>query len=289
MDGNIHKYAECAGRGICNRETAQCECFEGYTGKGCQRTTCPNDCSGHGTCEYLQDLPFASVWGDYSSAVDQQQNNDFTYYEWDVTKTRGCLCDPQYTDIDCSRRMCPKANDVMDERTNIEDTRLYQVQTISVTNLVAIDTSTTFALTFKSSINESFTTTPIAYHATAATFASNIEDALTDLPNYVIDDVTVTATLTDNMNIDILVTFVGDNVQGPQNLLVLEDFGCSDGCTPKVSGLKLDSGTTITQTTAADHNNYECGRRGKCDYESGLCECFEGYRGLGCNEQTALV
>lgn len=43
------------------------------------------------------------------------------------------------------------------------------------------------------------------------------------------------------------------------------------------------------ETEASDFNNYECGRRGKCDYASGLCDCFSGYTGENCNELTNLV
>ena len=214
--------------------------------------------------------------------------NDFTYYDWDVKKTRGCLCDPQYTDVDCSRRMCPKANDVMDERLDLTDTLLYQVQTISIYSWDSLSSSDTFALTFKSTINETFTTIPINFDSNATNMALYVENALLNLPNYVIDGVTVTAdAMADNFTLQ--VTFDGDNVQGPQNLLMFESLECGSGCTPQVTGIQTLSTSIVNQTTAADYNNYECGRRGKCDYETGLCECFEGYKGLACNEQTALV
>jgi len=138
-NGLVHKYTECAGRGVCDRETGICECFEGYTGKGCQRTTCPNDCSGHGRCMYVEELSYAAVYSDYygfreglnelGSAAVTFTDTIMTNY-WDAHKTRGCVCDSQWTEVDCSRRMCPKANDVMDERLNVGDTVLYQQQMI---------------------------------------------------------------------------------------------------------------------------------------------------------------
>merc|ERR1711988_2068542 len=116
--------------------------------------------------------------------------------------------------------------------------------------------------------------------------AEAIEAALEALPNYVIDAVSVNVTteMTDHSayssqvgieTAQISIAFIGATVQGPQNLLIVESYG------PALS--------SVIEERAADYNNYECGRRGKCDYDSGVCECFECYTGLGCSIQTALM
>ena len=56
VDDEGHFYMECANRGLCDRSTGECECFDGYTGSGCQRLACPEGCSGHGTCETVDEL-----------------------------------------------------------------------------------------------------------------------------------------------------------------------------------------------------------------------------------------
>jgi hypothetical protein len=51
-----HFYMECSNAGACDRSDGSCLCFPGYTGLACSRTTCPLDCSGHGTCMSVRDL-----------------------------------------------------------------------------------------------------------------------------------------------------------------------------------------------------------------------------------------
>jgi hypothetical protein len=330
-DGGHHKYAECAGRGICDRGTGECACFDGYEGKGCQRTTCPNDCSGHGTCEYIEDMAFAATWNDYTNQGFRHSAETFEFNKWDSGKTRGCVCDAQFGDVDCSKRMCPYGNDVLDVRDNLLVTTKYQQQEIRfVSNDGTITGATagvysmkgqTFALTFKSRLNETFTTIPIAFDATdLADFVNDVQLALLNLPNRVIDGITVTAqkgltsaaygtdanhTSVDNADgfgdattsrnmLTVTITFTGEAVQGPQHLISVEDYECSSGCTPKITGLDVQyrlnhQQSNITEVVLADYNSYECGRRGKCDYATGLCGCFTGYSGENCNTLTTLV
>jgi len=310
-----------------------------------------------------------------------QDAHTFEYFGWDRHKTRGCICDPEYGDLDCSKRMCPFGTDIMDQRNNLRTNGHYEVQSIwlqaygSSANNGDLDTQElrTFALTFKSKLNETFTTRPIVMDAgTSANPAAglhdmvlDIEQALEELPNRVIDDVKVNVGLfkTNGQGaingIKINITFSGEHVQGPQNLLTVRSYLCGDGCTPKLSGLDLEpnkqfvsvgfvnrfglevyttdwaaslkspigassqpgalnggtaypglggdeNGAAVVPDTTnilpsdgtwgrnvgmamSDYNSYECGRRGKCDYTTGVCGCFAGYTGISCGTITALV
>jgi len=245
------------------------------------------------------------------------------YRYWDKTKTRGCVCDPEWADVDCSKRMCPYGNDVMDHRQDMNNAQEYHVQIIDFVTEKEVDIAAsataeiadrTFALTFTSKLNETFTTIPIVFKGYDNTgdpksdqynaFTAAIESALEGLPNEVIDEVKVAMTAPADegvgQKVSVNVTFTGAHVQGTQNLLKVQVHSCGDGCTPKLDGLTLafdhhmvkeapvvESGAAIHHP--ADFNSYECGRRGKCDYDSGVCECFEGYTGIACNTITALV
>ena len=81
---------------------------------------------------------------------------------------------------------------------------------------------------------------------------------------------------------------------GRQNLLEVVVAKCGAGCTPQLTGLltlvaNTNTTSSIEESQAADFNSYECGRRGKCDYDVGICSCFEGFTGESCTTITALV
>merc|ERR1712146_409120 len=128
--GSTHQTnVECSDAGTCDRLTGECKCFAGYEGSACQRTTCPNECSGHGTCRSNIDFGI-----DFSEAVHAQQLATAEdpkkvvspYYDyflvtydnaWDSDMQYGCLCDVGFRGADCSLMECPSAEDPLDEET----------------------------------------------------------------------------------------------------------------------------------------------------------------------------
>merc|ERR1712072_430664 len=87
-----HFYRECANKGTCDRTTGTCNCFPGYEGEGCSRTSCPSNCNGPGRCRTVAD--------EYPS-----------YSAWDLHHTQMCSCDPGYSGPSCAQRSCPKGAD----------------------------------------------------------------------------------------------------------------------------------------------------------------------------------
>jgi hypothetical protein len=96
---SAHQEVECSGRGLCDRATGRCGCFDGFNGEACQRTTCPNDCSGHGVCQDER-----RFYNDATNGV---------YGAYDARKQMGCVCDEGFRGPDCGQIECPSGDDVM--------------------------------------------------------------------------------------------------------------------------------------------------------------------------------
>jgi len=96
---DAHPIMECSNKGLCDRNTGECTCFSNYEGRACERTICPNDCSGRGIC--MTQKALAAEYG-------------ATYVTpWDAEKHVGCKCDIGYRGPDCSLKECPSGNDVL--------------------------------------------------------------------------------------------------------------------------------------------------------------------------------
>lgn len=88
-----------------------CQCYPGFEGRACDRTVCPNSCSGHGTCQSL--TTFFRDHQDALSALGVSRTISYTtgYGTWDALKTYGCKCEAGYRGPDCSLRECPTGLD----------------------------------------------------------------------------------------------------------------------------------------------------------------------------------
>jgi hypothetical protein len=126
-----HALAECSNRGTCNKASGFCTCYPGFTGDACQRTACPNQCSGHGVCVSIKQM--ARMPNATPLAPNSYYEGDEDGTTWDEDKSFGCVCDSSWAvglgagqtqesewfGPDCSLRRCPSAND---PRTIRDDT-----------------------------------------------------------------------------------------------------------------------------------------------------------------------
>lgn len=102
LSQSAHGYMECSNAGSCDRKTGLCKCYNGFAGTTCNRISCPGEyreCSGHGTCKYINQL----AKSDYLNV----------YNLWDQDISRGCICDYEYFGGDCSQRYCKQGLDPM--------------------------------------------------------------------------------------------------------------------------------------------------------------------------------
>ncbi|KAG7399924.1 hypothetical protein PHYBOEH_007610 [Phytophthora boehmeriae] len=190
---DAHYYAECGNRGKCDRTTGECVCDAGFVGSGCRRMQCPNDCSGHGTCEFMEELA-SNTFHKRVGGVSGR-----TYGLWDQEKIMGCVCDANYEGHDCSLRTCPKGDDPL------TPSGTEMIQAIQIVG--TLSASTSLYLTYFDPYGNAYTTDKVATggvlpastaaaDVTAAdtstkTTCANIQAALRNLPNNVLNTVTV--------------------------------------------------------------------------------------------------
>jgi len=315
-----HAYVECSGRGTCDYSTGLCRCFEGYEGRGCRRTSCPNDCSGHGKC--LTNSEINDQYFSVTSANDQY---------WDMDRTQSCICDRGFTGYDCSERICPFGDD---PTTACSENSAADYQMVQV---AISDNSTYFTLQFTDMFGGEFTTRPVAVDAcemNAPGGCPELQYALMELPNFAIPEVEVdlVAIVNDDtaasQTINTYVIHFSDAANtGKQNTLqceLLEDSS-GDGAAPKYTNVDAcavynvgqpewydESGTEISLSTSIGGHDFSysmddiipactsgdacadtayeefvpCSNKGLCDTATGTCVCSEGHFGEACEKQS---
>lgn len=178
VTNSAHYYMECSNKGTCNRDTGECECFDGYDGAACQRASCPgypDSCSGHGVCKTIKQLAHA----DHSNV----------YELWDKHSTMGCECDEGFSGPDCSERKCKNGIDPLyyDDSTTIKYATwdfalLTNSATIDFYNGQVDQGPGHWAIRFFDMHGEDWVTKPIVGTADC----DEVVDALESLPNEVI-------------------------------------------------------------------------------------------------------
>jgi hypothetical protein len=180
--------------------------------------------------------------------------------------------------------LCPKGADPLrDEYENPANTWnavQNEVQGVDIGSTSAvISASSTYALKYTDVFGEVWKTGAISAKAAAAAGgAAAVKAALEAIPNSVIESVTVTETTTvvgTAEGVLYQVTFT----HNPGNLNALE----------VVDKNWANAASAVTEITPGTTVATECSGRGLCDYETGVCKCFRGYRLDDCSSQHALA
>lgn len=331
-----HRYAECSNAGICNRETGDCECFDGYEGSSCQRMSCATavagtPCSGHGVCLPSEIKAKAETCG------------------WEYKKTLYCQCDAGWAGFDCNQRVCPKGvdpltgkalmqyrftlphnhtlarslspipEDVMDHYYEVTfDDIVYTTPIIHRVAWHSICSSNTVDPTFKSNairyqneIKNAIKTIPPLSQSTVSIgcemsqldgaqypdqnvnkIAVTIDVEYTDyelfqLSTFTLVEMTNEFTKGECDKFDSLDPVNGTAVVHPTFNKTIDE---APNCIPKSGSNEAEYFytpvekvflKTLTQTT--------CSSRGKCNTNTGLCECFSQYYGAACENSLSIA
>lgn len=261
-----HDYMECSNKGLCDRKSGECECLPGYDGTACQRASCPSktatgssggsrgtsattktgvfggksafsgtssvtpqigECSGHGTCETIEEIANFDHGNIYSL--------------WDKESTMGCKCDAGYGGPDCSERMCKYGIDPLyTDDTTVRVTHT----TVRIATSAASALGGSYALKFYDVFGEDHMTEALPIDGTgsinAVTHCTTVVNALKALPNGIISDVTCSqSVIPTSQGVEYTLTFT----KNPGEMKELEINQYLDGARPT---LTVSSGTYTT-------------------------------------------
>lgn len=219
--------------------------------------SCPNDCSGHGTCQTIETI---AKW-----------DHDNEYKLWDRDMTMGCYCDPGYMGADCSLRQCKVGIDPL--YTNLYTTANIASWRIKFNITAGTGESNivgTYAIKFYDSFGEDYITEPIVHQQ--YDYSTSVADALEALPGGVIplDSVKVNYTTYDT-TAEYSITFT----KNPGQLKQIEVITHLDG---DRATLYDTAHSTTANIRAVDVEVFNAGSPGEyTDYFTNFCEGVTAY------------
>jgi len=185
-----------------------------------------NECSGHGTCETIEEIAF--------------NDNGNRYTLWDKESSMGCNCDPGYAGPDCSERQCKYGIDPLwtDDTTARVTHTVVRFKTPDAGTLTG-----TYAIKFYDVFGEDYQTEPLILTPDGMNGVDDhcvsVRAALLALPNGVVPSVDCnSAAINTNEGFTYTLTFTGN----PGELKELELNKYLDG---SVSTVSSTSGSTV--------------------------------------------
>lgn len=279
-----HRYAECSNTGKCNRNSGECECFDGYEGSACQRRQCPSKvsgvtCSGHGICMI-------------STAYAKEQGS--TYYGWELDKFLMCKCDDGYEGVDCSLRQCPYGFDPV----------MYSGMTMKYD--IDKENANKLKNDFYFQINYDGRTynTPVIFALKPEIMCPGGNKDSSEVAMYQEEIKTAIQSIPPLSQSRVIIT-CGSSDSDPSTGIINQIEIIVDATDPRlfiVSTIKAEASSSLNfgvlNGKIIDNNGKEinnvndkatlCSSRGLCDASTGLCNCFEGYSGYTCESKSTF-
>jgi len=266
-----HLPALCSNAGICDYQQGKCECFKGFTGSACQRSVCPNDCSGHGSCVSIADVSFF-YGADYTQdgATQIGDGKGVVYTNWDKDSITMCECDASFFGADCSLHMCAKGDDPLTINQNYRQIRI-NVVIASGTQSGDIGLEFQGVTTFIDLDNPSHASCKSSIEASPHIGTVGCNYNRVSALRYEFTIVFYTFPSLSRSN----------NLYNHNGNPELSDFHCD----VSLAGGSPSCSFTDIQTDNIREWAY-CSNRGNCDFNSGMCSCNKGFGGAACSNST---